>query len=207
MALAASATDPWQASWRSIHSLAWWLLERSNEIEPQIPPGGCKPFPLVRIWDDEVGCTLADPLSLTVFRPWSEVGGRDERLCLVREATWRRRADIDDVYTASRDSGKTQFREPRFSIRDAPVPEEPMHEYLSNLSACIIPAISIPDRETDVTDVGSMGFEYTSDDEPPTIIRYQWSCGLPHEWRPLINHVIELKEFLLNCLDEANGKP
>ena len=68
-----------------------------------------------------------------------------------------------------------------------------------------------PDYLSASTDVGNVGFEYYSHDQPPARIRLQWSVDPPDSWSDTLSVIGELRDYLLSRFDttetEREGEP
>ncbi len=191
----------WEKTSTLSASYAWYLLNHSWQLPPEIPRNFIPHTPSARLWDDAGGWTDNLPYTLTVFR------SSDESMRC-------RHAILDDQKTAIKqrliqffeNEGKIQFYEPKISVRDADIPFDLFHQHLQAIASHRIPAIVLqpPKHYSVSSDVGSIGFEYFSQDQPPAGIKYQWSCEFPSEWQPLLESINQLREFLLSCFD---GEP
>jgi hypothetical protein len=166
---------------------AWGLLRCSGMIQPPLARSLLPHRPRFRIWHDPRGFTDMEPTTLTVFRG-------SEPPCVVREAVWHRMASWRTTKSLA-DVAKA------VSVRDAEVPFEHVREHLKAIAACTIPAITMRSMRsaTATTDVGSIGFEHFSTDDPPARVEFQWSDVTPPAWGTLIKHVVELNAFLNGC--------
>src|SRR3954451_8384106 len=105
MPLRPAPTDPWRVSWESLQARAWWYLDHSADLPPSVSRD--QPFhglPRLRLWDDAMGFgSEAEPTTLTVYELFA-AGGRREPV--VREAVWRRSADLGRARRAAEETGR-----------------------------------------------------------------------------------------------------
>ena len=185
----------WHNHARIKSAYAWFLLNHSWLISPSIPSDNIRKNPRIKIWDDARGWMNKGPYTLTVFCGYDE-------LIYCRHAIWQDKK-TDEIMRQFVEfingSGELQTSDPIIEVGDSQVPYTQFYDYLRKIAACTIPAISLQDpRESSVsTDVGSMGFEYFSLNQPPAAIKYQWADTTPREWEPILNIVNELREFLM----------
>lgn len=188
-------------AWHSFSSresaYAWHLLNRSWQIPPSIPSDYIPHNPRLRFWDNAGGWSDHQPCTLTVFR------GLDEPT-RCRLATWHRGAEElwRQLIQFVKAEGDVPFSEPKIAVEDADVPFAQLHEHLQAIAACSVPAISLqdPHEHSVTTDLGSVGFEYFSQNQPPAAFKFEWSDYRPREWEPLLEQVERLRTFLMGCL-------
>lgn len=190
-------TKAWRASSAIGSSYAWHLLNHSWQLPPEIPRGYLPHSPRLRIWDDALGWTENEPYTLTVFR------GVDEAT-RCRRAIWhsKRPGEMQDRFVRFFEhDGKVQFHEPNITVADAEVPYDAFRRHLQLIAGLTVPAICLQGKSegTLTTDVGSVGFEYYSQNQPPAGIKYEWSYHHPPEWDPLVEAVMQLRDFLVQC--------
>jgi hypothetical protein len=53
------------------------------------------------------------------------------------------------------------------------------------------------------SDVGSVGFDFFTLDQPPAKLSLEWSFDPPAEWRAALAFVAKLRAFLESCLGGA----
>jgi hypothetical protein len=189
----------WRASSAIESSYAWHLLNHSWQLPPEIPRDYIPHSPRLRIWDDAAGWTENEPYTLTVFRGFDE-----STRC--RRAVWHNKTPgetKDRFVQFFKDGGPVQFYEPNITIADANVPFDAFNQHLQRIASLTVPAISLQGmgEGSVTTDVGSVGFEYYSQNQPPAGIRYEWSDYHPPEWELLIEAVKQLHEFLIRCFE------
>ncbi len=187
----------WQASSAISSSYAWHLLNHSWQLSPEVPRDYIPHNPRLRLWDDAGGWTDNNPSTLTVFQ------GLDEPTCC-RHAIWhcRHPGDSQKQFIEFFDNGgQVQFYEPNITFTDADVPFDQLNQHLQAIAAYKVPAISLQalGERSLTTDVGSIGCEYFSQNQPPAGIKYEWSNHTPPEWKPVISEIEKLWGFLLNC--------
>lgn len=188
----------WNLSATLTVSYAWWLLNHSGQLPPEIPSTYRPHKPLLRIWDNACGWTDKEPYTLTVFQG-SDGATRSRR------AIWHCKSAEDTKVRLIKffeNNGEVRFEEPKISVRDVEIPVDQLNVHLQAISSHQIPAISLqsPGDGTVTTDVGSIGFEFFSQAQPPAGIKYEWSDTYPGEWQPLIEAVMKFQDFLLSGL-------
>jgi hypothetical protein len=191
--------DPWYISWEAMNARAWWYLNHSSEILPSISRG--RPFhgiPRLRYWDDAGSFECeADPTTLTLFELIADDYDREP---VVREAVWRRSTDLRRLHKAVGQSRKVTTFKPTIAVRDGTVPAEQLSSLLWKASTYQVPVVW-PDQKNAVsTDVGAVGFEFFSRDQPPAVLRFQWSLDKPAVWEPIAEWSGQLRQFLESCL-------
>jgi hypothetical protein len=173
--------------WERLEALAWWRLNHAASLEPAIPAE----YPLLRLWDDAGGFAYPTvPSTLTVFSVRVDEGAE----LVVREARWDATANLSAEETPT---------DPTIAIRDGRVDGAELDAALREAAGLRLPLVS-PDRLVGVTsDVGAVGLELFTEDQPPAVLRLQWSHGTPAEWGP----VIEWAGRLRGLLERALGRP
>lgn len=187
----------WRASSAIGYSYAWHLLNTSWQLTPEIPIDFIPHNPRLRLWDNASGWTDNEPYTLTVF------GGLKQQTCC-RHAVWhaKQKGESKDRFVQFfEENGQIQFFEPRITVRDADVPYVQLQHQLRAIAAIKVPAISALEGRTwsATSDVGSVGFDYFTHDQPPAGIKYEWSNRISHEWQPVIAAIEKLREFLFGC--------
>jgi hypothetical protein len=116
-----STDDPWNVSWVALQGRAWWLLNHSADLPPSVSHG--RPFhglPRLRLWNDAMGFGCdAEPTTLSVYELF---GDGDRREPVVREAVWRRSADLHRAQEESKRSVRPALFKPTLGVRDAALP-------------------------------------------------------------------------------------
>jgi hypothetical protein len=191
----------WRTSSALESSYAWHLLNHSWQLSPEIPRDYIPHNPRLRLWGKPGGWTDNEPYTLTIFRGFDE-----PTRC--RQAIWHCMGSVEmneRIVQFINDGGQIHFYEPNISVSDADIPFDKLNHYLQALAEHKVPAITLPDpREVYVTtDVGSIGFEYFSQNQPPAGIKYEWSDYTPAEWQPLVAAITKLREFLLSCFKQS----
>ncbi len=186
----------WSVVWEPIRARAWSCLNNSGAIDPKIS----RDYPRLRLWDDPMGLGWleVDPKTLTVFEMFTD---DHQRRPVVREAVWRRSVDFKRLYESLE---STKSDEPTFAVRDSLVSAERLRSFLREANAIKVPVTWINHTKSVTCDVGRQGFEFYSQDQPPAVLRLQWSDVTPLEWGPIIDWCGRLRQFLENCLD---GQP
>jgi hypothetical protein len=85
-------------------------------------------------------------------------------------------------------------------VRDGDVPTGRLSELLEQAASFRVPVIWLDDILAVTTDVGAVGFEFFSEDQPPAVIRLQWSDVKPKSWEPVAEWFGRLWRFLESCL-------
>ncbi len=187
----------WRASSSIEYSYAWYLLNHSWQLSPEVPVEYTPHNPRLKIWDDANGWTDNNPNTLIVFL------GPDERV-LCRHAVWhcKQTGEIKPrLIDFIEQDGQVQFHPPNITFTDAEVPFSPLQKHLETIAAQKVSAISLQTlhKPSVTSDAGSIGFEFFSQDQPPSSVRYTWSVDTPPEWEPVISEIKKLREFLLCC--------
>ena len=185
-------------SWQAINALAWWRLNRSEELNPTVGHG--RDFhgtQRLRFWDDAMGFGVgSEPMTLTVFTPmFSETSDP-----LVREAIWQRSVDLDRLSDEIRDASDVVAFRPTITVQDAPVPYDRFASLMEEASGFHFPVVWFGEREARTMDVGSVGFEVFGNSQPPAVLRLEWSVDKPASWEPVIAWHSEVRKFLEGCL-------
>jgi hypothetical protein len=194
-----------QASFRRLHELAWQSLEDVRELPPSNAFVGM--FRRFKLWDNDrcFGCSGA-PNSLTVFG--SQL--RDGRPPLVREVVWRSRIDGQRLREMVEQGRQDLEFPPTLSVRDAEVPAERLNQFLDYGQKLKIPLVWPQTTQSVSADCSTEGFEFFSSENPPAILKLQWSSATPLAWDPVKDWLRGLRQFLEESLpggrrDEAPG--
>jgi hypothetical protein len=198
------SNSSWFSSWETLHAHAWWRLNHSGQLSPCLDQrGSFREYPRLRIWGDAIGFACGrEPKTLTVFESFAETGNGE---AFIREAVWERSADLRRLHDKVEVSGQLVAFEPTVKVRDGDVPTGPFWELLKEASSIRIPVIWRDDIEAISTDVGAVGFEFFSADQPPAVVRLQWSHGKPKTWEPIAEWFSRLRAFLDGCLSTNPG--
>src|SRR5947209_4327251 len=91
-----SLYEPWRVSWATVDARAWAYLNRNGSLPPAVRRGlPHHGLPRLRLWQDPSGMACqVEPTTLTVFELFTQSHQREP---VVREAVWRRSADLDGV--------------------------------------------------------------------------------------------------------------
>jgi len=194
--------DPWRISCEAINARAWWYLENSARLPPSVSRG--RPFhgiPRLRLWDDAIGLfSEAGPTSWTVFELFTDTHAREP---VVRRAIWKRTEDLRKLHDEVQEANKVLSLRPTISVRDVPVPEIELADFLSQAASFHVPIAWLDDDGMDITDVGSVGFEFLSRDQPPAVLRLQWSAGRPACWERIDQWYCKMRDFLEGSLSQT----
>jgi len=189
-----------------LHARAWHTLKHSFDLPPSASGG--RPFhgiPRLCLWDDATGFRSDNPqpFTLSVFEIF---GDNLSRHSVVREAVWQRHDDLEKLHRKVERKRKVIFWEPTFVIRDGPVPAAEFRALLKEATAFRVPVVWLgpEDRESVTTDVGDLGFEFFSREQPPAVLRLQWSFEMPESWPPIVDWFEKMRNFLVGCLPAAN---
>ena len=161
-------------------------------------------FPL-RLWDDAGDFVYEkSPMTLTVFELFTEDG---EGLGpVVRKAVWQQTLDLGPMRAAV---NRSMNFEPTIVVRDSVVGTEQLSRRASKkIHACRVPVVWFDPRERISSDVCAVGFEFFSGDQPPAVLRLQWSDGKPFAWEPIAEWWGRLRNFLaLAVVCGTRGRP
>lgn len=191
--------DPWRVSFLSLHARAWWYLNQSSYL----PPSVCGELqvhvaPRLLLWDDAMAFgSETQPTSLTAYEFPTEDGGRET---LVREAVWRRAADLRRASRKAKRTGRPAAFKPTFDVRDAPAPADRLGELLAEAAEFKLPVAWFNEDGSVADDFGGQGFEFFARVHPPTSLRLEWSIDTPPEWKPLLDWRERVRRFLEGCL-------
>jgi hypothetical protein len=189
---------PWTESWEIMNARAWGLLKNSAELRPSLVVNGSLSYghPRLRIWDDAMGfgCDY-EPTSFTVFDPQDEA-----KQPLVRQAVWQRTRDLQRLYDLVEEKKKPVTFHPTFTVKDAEVPAGKFNEFLNSGARFRVPVVWLDPMVAVTCDVGSVGVEFFSLDQPPAIISLQWAFDKPADWEPVVDWTSQLRKFLELCL-------
>lgn len=198
--LASSALlKAWQSSLAIENSYAWHLLNHSWLLKPEVSQNHVPHNPQLQIWDSASGWTDNNPYVLTVFRSVNEH-------CLCRYAIWHCRnfgETKQRLVDFINHNGQVTNSPPNITVTDTVVASSSLMQHLHSIAAVNVPAISVgvQDDHFVTSDIGSVGFEFFSESQPPATVRYKWSDYTPPEWKPLICEIDKLRQFLLNCFE------
>ncbi len=191
-----------RVSYEVISDRAQWYLNHSAIVPPSVSQG--KPFhniPRLRLWDDAMDFgTEAEPTTLTVFELPSD---GDERGPVVREAVWQRTRDLRRLQELVCQSTRAVWFEPTMAVRDAPVPAPELNALLHEAASLSVPVVWLDEAVGVTCDVGTRGFDFFSRDQPPAVLRLEWSQDKPATWGPIVEWFIRVRVFLEGCLAQA----
>jgi hypothetical protein len=190
---------PWNLSWEVMNARAWRLLENSAELHPSLVVNGSMTYghPRLRLWDDAMGFGCeSEPISFTVFDP----SNGEEKTPLVRQAIWHRNDDLRRLHVLVEQTNKEASFQPTITVQDAEVPVDQFKSLLASGAKLRVPIAWLDEMKAVTCDVGSVGFEFFSLDQPPAAIRLQWAFDKPAEWQPVVDWVVQLRKFLERCL-------
>jgi hypothetical protein len=189
-----TGTQPFNEPWALLQGRAWNLLENSENIEPTLreEDGERIGQPRLRLWDDNL---KVRPNFLTVFDP-----PENAVVLIAREATWEQAKDRHRMMEVVKKHDPVAFP-PTISVRDAWIPRKEIMLFLKQASAFAVPLICLQPRAAAPGDARTRGLEFFSPNEPPALLRLQWSDLTPREWDPVLKWLGKLKAFLLTCLD------
>jgi hypothetical protein len=179
-----------------MHARAWWSLTHSAALPPSVSQGRAFPgIPRLRLWDDAMGFGCeTEPTTWTIFELFKQ---DDEREPVVREAVWQRTDDLRRLDAAVDRSRKVVSFKPTVVVRDAPVPASELAALLSEAMSFRLPVIWLDDMIAVTCDVGAVGFEFFSRDQPPAVLKLQWSWDKPAAWEPVAEWFAKLRGFLV----------
>ena len=172
-----------------VTALAWWQLEHVANLHPRIPGPG---IPRVRFWDSP-GFSESEPMTLTAFEP---VLAKADESVSVREVTWQSRIDTTAFYRAQNASHECDQLQPTISVRDATVPLDEFRRFLKSGEGIRVPLLTFADNLSVTTDAGSAGFDFYTTDQPPAVIRLEWSFEIPDELKPAVEWAGRFRDFL-----------
>lgn len=182
---------------------AWSMLKSSESIAPKLVSEDGLRFglPWMRIWDDAMGfgCDI-EPFTVTVFDPFDE-----ENQPLVRKAVWQRTHDLRRLHTLVEERHEAMSFEPTISIADATVPGGELQMILRTGLALRVPLVRLSNKVSVTTDVGSVGFEFFTLDQPQAKASLEWSFDPPSEWQPAIEFATRLRAFLESWLGRSTS--
>lgn len=194
-----SEPTPWRISWELINARAWWLLEHTSNLKPSREVDGLMTYghPRLRLWDDAGGFgSESEPMSLTVFDPFHDTSRRP----IVREAVWNRTSDLRRLHAMVEDIKREVAVEPTIAVRDAEVPADQLTAILLAGKDLFIPVVWMDEMKAVTCDVGAVGFEFFSRDQPPAVLRVTWSYDTPNQWEPIKEWIARLRVFLEHCI-------
>jgi hypothetical protein len=149
----------------------------------------------MRIWHDPmgVGC-LEEPSTLTVFHDFSE------KQPIVRKAIWQSSSDLKRLWDPPDDRDMPNIIQPTFTVTDAALSAKKLQAILDSARDLSVPIIRLTYSDSVASDVGSMGFEFFTLNQPKAIVSLEWSWDSPKEWAPAIEFAGRLQHFLESCL-------
>src|SRR6266851_4800350 len=162
--------------------MAWSLLDQSDNIEPPLKEsnGLRLGLPWMRIWDDAMsfGCPH-EPFTLTVFQSFTS-----ENKSFLRKAMWQRALDLRRLWDPPEDRDMPERFEPTLTVADAKIPRKKLEAVLDSGRHLSLPITKLTYDESITSDVGSMGFEFFTLNQPQARVRLEWSAYPPKEWEP-----------------------
>lgn len=189
---------PWFLSWGSMGTRAWSLLENSESIRPALgsPDGFRYGLPWMRMWDDAMGfgCEI-EPFTLTVFHPF--LPGDQP---IVRKATWERTPDLRRLHELVERQGQVVSIEPTITVKDAIVPVAELNTILRSGLSLRVPVVRLSEAMSVTSDVGSVGFDFYTLDQPQAKVSLEWSFDPPGEWKAAIEFVARIQALLEDTL-------
>jgi len=193
---------------RALTARAWHALRHSSDLPPSVSGG--RPFhgiPRLCLWHDAQGFHTdgSEPFTLTVFEIY---GDNLSRHPVVRETVWRRHDDLMELQRKVKRLRKVAIIDPTFDVRDGPVPAAELAASLKEAAAFRVPIVWLrPEgRESVTTDIGAVGFEFFSREQPPAVLGLQWSYDMPESWRPITEWFERMRKFLVACLPETRNR-
>jgi hypothetical protein len=185
--------------------LAWSLLENSQTIAPAlvVEDGLRFGLPWLRVWEDPqgVGCDR-EPFTLTVFRSFSPT-----QQPLVRKAVWQSRVDLRRLHDPVEERDMPASFDPTITVTDAVVPGRELEALLRSGLDLRLPLLFLHDAGSVTSDVGSVGFDFFTLDQPQAKVSLEWSFDPPAEWQSAIAFIGKLQAFLENCLGGMVTEP
>src|SRR5262249_5642667 len=109
-----------------------------------------------------------------------------EREPVVREAVWQRTADENRADAAVDRFNNAVSFQPTIAVRDAPVPAAEFATLLTQALSFRLPVVWLDAMTAVTSSVGAVGFEFFSLDQPPAVLKLQWSCDTPPAWEPVV---------------------
>ncbi len=166
----------WRSSSSTIVARAWASLNHSAVLAPAV--NGDRPFhglPRLRTWMDPAGVGVqSEPTTWTVYELFADDWSR---VPVVREAVWRSRPDIDELFRAVQASRQVVTPAPTIRLRDAPLDAARLDDLLSRAAAFRVPVVWKQDTESVCSGGWREGFEFFSHDQPPAVLRLEWTSG------------------------------
>jgi hypothetical protein len=102
----------------------------------------------------------------------------------VRKAVWQRGPDLQQLHDlVEAHHGAASF-EPTITVQDAPVPADELRAILRSGLALRIPLVEMRELVSVTTDVGSVGFDFFTLDEPQARVSLEWSFEPPPSGNP-----------------------
>lgn len=68
-----------------------------------------------------------------------------------------------------------------------------------------VPCVWLEDTGAVTTNASIFGFDYLSREQPPAVLRLEWSDSVPPEWRPIVDRVDRMRKFLSKPAGDAAG--
>lgn len=194
--------EGWWSRWVVLQAHAWWCLNHTGEVSPlQFAGQPFREVPILRLWEDADGfCFRGQPTTLTVF----ELDDETHETFVVREAAWNQARNHEQIERRPDPAWQAAIpQQPSITVRDAVVPAEEFWSLLWDARGFSVPVVWLDERLRITTDVGAVGFEFFSRDQPPAVLRLQWSNAPPPDWQPVVEWYTRLRDFLMRCLADA----
>ena len=115
---------------------------------------------------------------------------------------WHSKCDYHRLWDPPEDRDMPKKFEPTLTVADAKIPRKKLEAVLDSGRHLNLPIIKLSYPESITTDVGSMGFEFFTLNQPQAKVSLEWSADPPKEWEPAIDFVIRLQKFLESCLQK-----
>jgi hypothetical protein len=192
----------WRSSWDALRFRARFYLEHSAQLPPSVSRGQLfHGIPRLRLWCEPGGLIENhDVTSLTVFELFTD--DWTQREPVVREVIWHTTIDLEKVRKALAQAGKLVTLPPSLSVRDAAIPAPQFHALLAEASQMRVPITWFQDSESVTSDASDFGFAFYSRNQPPAVLRLEWSFDVPPAWEPVVAWYWRMREFLEGCLRE-----
>jgi hypothetical protein len=94
--------------------------------------------------------------------------------------------------------------EPTVIVADARIPGKKLQAILDSGRHLSLPIIKLSYPESITSDVGSIGFDFFTLNQPQAKVSLEWSADPPKEWEPAIDFANRLQKFLETCLEKSN---
>jgi hypothetical protein len=184
-------SDDRDALWAHLQARAERLLEHPKDLEPREPLR--RYGSLWRLWHHPPYGPLT---AWTVLTPGRKAPpGSPPR---VREVTWDRPGDSERLFATAPPPG-TLAAEPTMRLRDALLPDDVLRRLIEEGSRIVVPLL-VFSRAAPV-DEDLYGLETY---EVSPYVRLQWWGAGPPGWRPFLDWVRGLRDFVRRHLDEAS---